>query len=814
MRATVSSRRLLALSGAALCALTVATLGASAARAEASRPLITGPVDESRLVEVGGNIRPEVQRSTDLGRLPDGAVFDHIYLQLQRSPEREAALEAYLATVNTKGAANYHQWLKPEEFDREYGPDPRDRAVIEAWLSKHGMKVNAYTANMVLDVTATAAQLKSAFGAEIHNIRGLNGEVHYANINNPSVPAALRAALLGPVSLSNFMPHPMMRHLTRPAPSKQGNYTISAGLQAVVPGDLQTIYNITPVYAQGITGAGQTIGLIEDVDVYNVDDWYTFRKVFGLSRKYPQGSLTVLHPAGSGSVYSCTDPGHANSADGEATLDVEWASAAAPNAALQLISCKDTSLFGGFVAMQNLLTNGTAPKVMSLSYGEAETQDGATLNATINTLYQALAAAGVSLFVSSGDAVSNTVDRGAQFAEHGITVSGWASTVYNTSVGGTDFADTYLGTVNNYWNSSNASNFSSAKSYIPEIPWNNTCASQLFATSFYNAGNVTEAVWTGSITGTTMTVTSVAAGSNYVYVGLVVNGTGIAAGTTITGTGTGAGGVGTYIVSKSQTVSSRTLAGTTSISAPTQTAACNNLYFADTGADSPAGGTGGPSNCATGAPSTRYVANGTCKGYAKPSWQSVYGNPSDGVRDQPDVALFASNGFWGHYYPYCFSDPTSGYGGATCTDNPSTWSGAGGTSFASPIMAGIQALVNQKNGAQGNVAPILYSIGKAEFGAQGNASCSAEANGGPASTCVFNDSQLGDITSACYADGRSGTFNCDILTGATYSIGINSTSNTSLAPTPAGAFGTTSGWDFATGLGSPNAYNLVNSPQW
>jgi hypothetical protein len=235
----------------------------------------------------------------------------------------------------------------------------------------------------------------------------------------------------------------------------------------------------------------------------------------------------------------------------------------------------------------------------------------------------------------------------------------------------------------------------------------------------------------------------------------------------------------------------------------------------DVGYDEPVGGAGGPSNCATGSSSTRYVANGTCKGYAKPAWQAVYGNPADGVRDQPDVALFASSGFWGHYYPYCFSDPTSGYGGAKCVNNPSLWSGAGGTSFASPIMAGIQALVDQKKGTTfGNVAPLLYTIGAAEYGASGNASCSAEANGGPASSCVFNDTQLGDISSACKKDGTS-TFNCDFLSGDTLSVGINTTTNGSLTPSSTvGAFPATGGWDFGTGLGSPNAYNLVNSPLW
>ncbi len=68
-------------------------------------------------------------------------------------------------------------------------------------------------------------------------------------------------------------------------------------------------------------------------------------------------------------------------------------------------------------------------------------------------------------------------------ATHGIGVSGFASTPYNVAVGGTDFGDTYAGTNSTYWNAANTSTYGSAKSYIPEIPWNDSCASALLAKS-------------------------------------------------------------------------------------------------------------------------------------------------------------------------------------------------------------------------------------------------------------------------------------------------------------------------------------------
>jgi hypothetical protein len=124
---------------------------------------------------------------------------------------------------------------------------------------------------------------------------------------------------------------------------------------------------------------------------------------------------------------------------------------------------------------------------------------------------------------------------------------------------------------------------------------------------------------------------------------------------------------------------------------------CNSAE-ATLGALNTSGGAGCPSGCALGAPGTPGVVSGTCAGYAKPSWQSIVGNPSDGVRDIPDVSLFASSGVWGHSYVFCMSDTANG--GNPCTGTPDTWSREGGTSFAAPIMAGIQALANQATGAE------------------------------------------------------------------------------------------------------------------
>ncbi len=113
-------------------------------------------------------------------------------------------------------------------------------------------------------------------------------------------------------------------------------------------------------------------------------------------------------------------------------------------------------------------------------------------------------------------------------------------------------------------------------------------------------------------------------------------------------------------------------------------------------------------------------------------------------------------------------------------------------------MAGIQALVNQNaGGRQGNPNYHYYQLAASQYGASGNSSCNSSNGNTVGGSCIFYDVTLGDIDANC-----TGSHNCYTPSGAN---GVLSTSNNSYAP----AYGATTGWDFATGIGSVNVYNLV-----
>lgn len=790
---------------------------------QGSHVLITKPIDETRLTTLVGNTRFEANARNDRGPVAEGLPLQHMLLQLNRSPELEKAFEQYIESLTDKSSPNFRHWMNATEQGEKYGLAQQDINAITGWLRSQGFTVGyVYPNRMVIDFSGTAGQVRTAFHTEIHYL-DVNGVRHFANMRDPQIPAALGPAVVGVVSLHDFKPH--AHHELKSRYSFSG---CGSDCYALVPADFQTIYNVTPLIKAGITGQGMTVALVEDTDTYG-SDWANYQSTFGLTSY--GGKMTTVHPNLAG---NCTDPG-TNGADVEADLDVEMVTAIAPSATAEVISCSDTATtFGGLIAIQNIVNAGNPPSVISMSYGECEVINGAASNAAFNRAFQSAAAAGVSVFVSSGDSgpsgCAPDFTHGDSWAYPGIGVSGWGESVYNVSVGGTDFEDLYNSLEggapqSTYWSSTNGSTYGSALSYIPEIPWNDSCASYLV----YNIEGY-----------------SSPAGKN---------------------------------------------------------GFCNSTtggFFLSTVA-----GGGGPSGCAKGSGSADYafVEDSSCKGYQKPSWQNVFGNPKDGVRDVPDVSMFASNGIWGHYVVICASDPASG--GRPCTGAPSNWAGVGGTSVSAPLMAAVQALVNQKwNTRVGNPNPTYYSIANAEFGKTGNSSCYS-INQKAGSSCVFNDITQGDTDISCryngdvfeadcykpsiYAngvlstqsissitvtDGGSGYTtapNCSIenptnfwpyysptngilydggikatctatingsgvVTGVTVSFGGQGYTGVPLCQIRGGggsgakctavitpttgaaayqpAFGATAGWDAATGLGSVNAYNLVFDSSW
>ncbi len=225
--------------------------------------LIREKPDETRLVTLAGNTRPEATAQNDLGEVSSDLVLDHMMLQLKRSPRQERAVEQFIDSLHDPKSPNFHKWLTAVDFGTNFGVAESDIETVTAWLRSRGFNINTvYPSRMMIDFSGNAGQVRRALHTSIHNL-SVNGVHHIANYGDPQIPAALSPVVAGVVSLHDFQPHKMSR-----AKKNRPLYSGNSSGQSYCAGwrlpDLATIYDFNPLFTKGTTGKGQTIVVLED----------------------------------------------------------------------------------------------------------------------------------------------------------------------------------------------------------------------------------------------------------------------------------------------------------------------------------------------------------------------------------------------------------------------------------------------------------------------------------------------------------------------------------------------------------------------
>src|SRR6266436_4871096 len=278
--------------GALLCVSILAlSCGHAAAQTTNIPARITQAVDENTRVVLKGNVHPLARAEYDQGAVAEAQPLNRMLLLLQRSPDQESALRQLLDDQQSKSSPNYHAWLTPEQFGKQFGPADADIQAVTAWLtSQQFTDIKVGPGRQVIEFSGTASQVRNAFRTEIHRYV-VNGEEHTANTNDPQAPAALAPVVAGIVTLHNF-PHKshgryigqIRRSLktgettplfTFPRPSGNGN------VYALGPADFAKIYDVAPLWnaAPAIDGTGQTIAIVGETNI-NIQDVRDFRKIF------------------------------------------------------------------------------------------------------------------------------------------------------------------------------------------------------------------------------------------------------------------------------------------------------------------------------------------------------------------------------------------------------------------------------------------------------------------------------------------------------------------------------------------------------
>lgn len=447
--------------------------GSQAAISVPSR--IVAPIDESVRTMITGSVHPMAQPQFDVGPVDNATVFNRMILVLGASPEQEYQTRTLLDSQQTQGSPDYHQWLTPEEFGAKFGPSPQDLQQVTGWLQQHGFAVASVAkSGRWIEFSGTSAQVETAFQTHMRQYV-VNGENHIANAGQISIPAALSPVVKGVLSLHNFYSKPMLvrspRTVTATVTGVGGtpHITFSDGSHGIVPGDFATIYDLNKLYNTAINGTGQTIAIVAASNI-SLTDVSTFRSLFGLPSNQPNIILNGPDPGIDFSI----------GIGAEATLDTEWSGAVAPNATIDVVVSGGTLTTDPVVLGAAYVINQNLAEVMNVSFGDCEAAIG-TENGFWLQAWQQAAAQGISAFVSTGDTGAAGCDPNAPSiapAQGGVGISGFASTPFNTAVGGTEFNETVNGGMaSTYWSpTSNPSTLASAIGYIPEMVWNESCS--------------------------------------------------------------------------------------------------------------------------------------------------------------------------------------------------------------------------------------------------------------------------------------------------------------------------------------------------
>lgn len=464
-----------------------------------ARQLITEPLDESRLAVLKGNTHLLARPEFDLGTAPATLPMQRMLLVLKRSQEQEFALRKLLDDQHDKASPNYHKWLTPDEFGKQFGPSDSDMQTITAWLQSHGFQVGSSKGRSVLEFSGSASQVQAAFHTTVHKYL-VKEEQHWANANDPQIPAALTPAVAGVATLHNFLKKPQIRLGEQAAaakiiPGKKPQVTFPAQnnqpiTYALAPQDYAVIYNINPTYQSGLNGSGVTIGVVGRSNLYNGgQDVSDFRNnAFSLCC----GNFNI--------VLNGPDPGDLGGGEeGEATLDTIWSGAIAPSATVDLMVSASTNTTDGVDLSEAYIVENNLASIMTESFGSCELYATDSQLAFSYALAEQAAAQGITYMVSTGDnGAEGCDDPSIAPAQNPISVNLLASTPFNIGVGGTMFNEN--GQDSKYWGSQPPV-AESAISYIPEDVWNESGANAgLWSSSGgASAGNLQAGGTTGGV---------------------------------------------------------------------------------------------------------------------------------------------------------------------------------------------------------------------------------------------------------------------------------------------------------------------------
>jgi kumamolisin len=312
----------------------------------------------------------------DIGPTPGDRPID--FELILDVPGREALL-AYAGSVGDPSSPDYGRFLSADEIGARFGLPDSDLQWLTAWAADHALAITSISPQrLALSVSAPARTNESVFAVALRDYSDARGRTFHAPADAATLPGELDGLVTAVAGLD-----------ARPSEQPAFRGLIAAGPPGgMTPAIIDRAFEFEGLRALGLHGEGQTVAIVS-LDTFDPADVAEFDRLAGTS------GPPVERVAVNGGVAT---PGEDQV---EVNLDIDIVRAIAPKA--QIIDYEAPNKGGALAAIIDRVVQDGRADVASISWGSCEanrTTDGMSRMASSMA---AAAAAGVTVFVASGD---------------------------------------------------------------------------------------------------------------------------------------------------------------------------------------------------------------------------------------------------------------------------------------------------------------------------------------------------------------------------------------------------------------------------
>ena len=415
---------------------------------------------------VAHNTPPFVSTAKNLGAADPAKTIE---VSVWTNVHNRSEMDATARNLYDRTSPNYRHWLTRYQIAARFAPTAEETKTVQRFLESHNLKVVRIGAdNFFLRARGTVDDVEKAFHVQLNNYQ-VHDKTIRANATDPYVegPAGVLVRAVSGLDTGEYE-HPVIARpanaggksdfSTTPAVADPdfyssdcfdietqefstnndgelpiGTYTgnhinlqtlTSAGC-GYTPAPIQTAYNLKGLYAEGYTGSGQTIVILDWCGSSTIQhDANAFSHKFG---------LPLLNSSNFQIIYTPTKSTCISADQVEINLDVEWAHAIAPGANIDLVVPPSAS-FQDVDQAEFYAVNYDLGNSVSGSYGSKENETPPSVLETENLISEIAALSGISTNFSSGDYGDFSASGGTP------TVNAPADSPWATAVGGVSLA--------------------------------------------------------------------------------------------------------------------------------------------------------------------------------------------------------------------------------------------------------------------------------------------------------------------------------------------------------------------------------------